>query len=117
MYDGYCNLCSRTVQWVIRNDRRKRFAFEPLQEADPAILPPGKTEERIVSGDTVVLFMNGRVYDRSTAVLKIVSRLRFPWPILAIFFVVPRVLRDAVYKMVARNRNRWFGRRSTCYLP
>jgi len=107
-YDGYCNLCSATVRWVIRNDRRKRFRFQALEDG---------IEGNDLEAKTVVLDVNGGIYLRSAAVLRIAMRLRFPWPLLGIFFLVPPFIRDAVYNLVARNRKRWFGTRSTCYIP
>ena len=110
LYDGYCKLCSRTVQWIIRNDPGKRFSFTALQEAElRAFDQPG--------GDTVLLMMNGKVHNRSGAALRIALRLRFPWPLLGIFLLVPPFLRNGVYHLVARNRKRWFGTRTTCFLP
>lgn len=109
LYDGYCNLCSRTVQWIIRNDSRARFSFLPLQEAGP--------EDAKVDGDTVVLLKDHKVYQRSRAVLMIAVRLRFPWPLLGVFYIVPGFIRDAVYRLVAGKRRKWFGRRSTCFIP
>jgi len=103
LYDGYCNLCSRTVKRVIRNDPSSRFSFEPLPQE--------------VEAESVVLLTGGRRYEKSTAALRIALGLRFPWPLLGIFFLVPRFLRDPVYAWVARNRKRWFGTRDTCYIP
>jgi len=103
-YDGHCRLCSATVRWVIRNDRKKRFRFQALGDGN---------EESY----TVVLEKDGIKYLRSAAVLKIAMNLRFPWPLLGIFWLVPVFIRDAVYKLVARNRRRWFGTTSTCYIP
>ena len=68
-------------------------------------------------GDTVLLLMNEKIYHRSGAALRIATRLRFPWPLLGIFLLVPPFLRNGIYNLVARNRKRWFGTRSTCYLP
>ena len=103
-YDGYCNLCSATVRWVKRRDRKKRFSFRPLEDGGS-------------DSDTVLLEVDGKTYRRSTAVLRIATGLPFPWPLLGGFFLVPRVIRDALYDWVARNRTRWFGTRSTCYIP
>jgi len=128
--DGYCNLCSRAVQWILRNDRADRFRLVPLQEekseANTEIIAekPGRSERdsRMESPgggdpDTVLLLRDGRIYSRSTAVLMIASRLRFPWPLLSALMVIPRFLRDPLYDLVARNRKRWFGERASCYLP
>ncbi len=68
-------------------------------------------------GATVKLIQGHKVYDRSTAVLRIACGLRFPWPLMGIFLLIPSFMRDPVYNMVARNRKRWFGERTTCYLP
>jgi len=110
-YDGYCNLCSRTVKWILRNGGKQKLTLVPLQQVRE--IPAGAGD----SMDTVLLWGNGKVYDRSTAVLRIALKLRFPWPLLGIFLAVPGFLRDPVYDLVARNRKRWFGARSTCYLP
>lgn len=110
LYDGYCNLCSHTVQWIIRNKGRRKFSFLPLHEAEELPL-------ELSEGDSVLLVNHGRVYDRSGAALRIACGLRFPWPLLGILLVVPRFLRDPVYSLVARNRKRWFGVRATCYRP
>jgi len=103
-YDGYCNLCSATVRWVIRRDRNKRFRFQALEKGGPET-------------DTVLLEQEGKTYRRSTAILRIATGLPFPWPLLGIFFLVPRRIRDALYDWVARNRKKWFGARSACYIP
>jgi predicted DCC family thiol-disulfide oxidoreductase YuxK len=96
LYDGYCQLCSRTVRWIKRNDRKRRFSFKPLPEEASA-------------AETVVLLETGKRFERSTAVIIIAMGLRFPWPLLGALFIVPRFARDAVYNWVARNRKRWFG--------
>jgi predicted DCC family thiol-disulfide oxidoreductase YuxK len=98
-YDGQCKLCSWSARWIIRNDPRQRFTLSPINESGNADLP----------ADTVRLIMEGKLYERSTAVLQIAIRLRFPWPLLGIFFLVPRFLRDPLYNLVAHNRRRWFG--------
>jgi predicted DCC family thiol-disulfide oxidoreductase YuxK len=69
------------------------------------------------SGDSVILQIKGRRYERSSAVLRIAVRLRFPWPLLGFFFIVPTFIRDIVYNLVARNRRQWFGRHSACKIP
>jgi len=100
-YDGHCKLCNRSVRWIIRNDVRKRFFLVPLQS---------------MASDTVQLFMKGKKYERSSAVLQIAIRLRFPWPLLGIFFLVPPCIRDTLYKLVSNNRKRWFGEETGCVI-
>jgi predicted DCC family thiol-disulfide oxidoreductase YuxK len=65
----------------------------------------------------VVLVENGSYYTESAAVLRIARRLRFPWPLAYVFILVPKPLRNALYRLVARNRYRWFGRDEECLLP
>ena len=67
--------------------------------------------------DSVVLIEDGRVYTRSTAALRIVRRLVFPWPLIYALMVVPRPLRDMVYDLIARHRYWWFGKRDACMVP
>ncbi|MDF1574675.1 MAG: DCC1-like thiol-disulfide oxidoreductase family protein [Bacteroidales bacterium] len=121
-YDGYCRLCSRSVRWIIRNDPRKRFSFVPLQllPVPPVGNPEGDPDKPRGSGhrsDTLLLIMNGKKYERSGAILRIALYLRFPWPMLGIFFLVPPLIRDAVYRLLARNRKAWFGEEASCYIP
>jgi predicted DCC family thiol-disulfide oxidoreductase YuxK len=120
-YDGHCRLCSRSVRWVVRNDRSKRFTYSAL----PAPGRSGRDVRTEAEGcavnqsgepDSVLLFLDGRWYERSSAVLQIALRLRFPWPLLGIFIIVPRFLRDPLYDLVARNRKRWFGEDAACYI-
>jgi predicted DCC family thiol-disulfide oxidoreductase YuxK len=114
LFDGVCTLCNGFVQFVIQRDPAGRFQFATLQsdaarrllQAAPQPVP-----------DTLVLVENGRVFLRSTAALRVVRGLRFPWPLAFVLVVVPRPLRDWVYDIVARNRYRWFGRRDVCMVP
>jgi predicted DCC family thiol-disulfide oxidoreductase YuxK len=119
-FDGFCNLCNATVDFLIRHDRRGRLRFASLQS------PRGLRECGSVhdggpgSGGapaSVVLAHDGRLYRRSGAVLRAVALLGGPWRLAAVLLVIPRPLRDAVYRLVAARRYRWFGRRETCRAP
>ena len=119
LFDGECHLCNGLVQFVITRDPGGRFRFAPLQAeagrracaAAGLDLPPGATP------NTIVVIQGGRAYVRSDAVLRIAAGLPFPWRFLAVGRMLPRPVRDAVYRLVARNRHRWFGRRRTCPVP
>jgi predicted DCC family thiol-disulfide oxidoreductase YuxK len=118
LFDGVCNLCNSFVQFVIRHDKRGYFHFAALQSAAAATLlsqygQPMPTPEP----DSVLLVENGRVYMHSEAALRIAAQLGGRWRVLALVRVLPRSLRDAVYRWVARNRYRWFGRQESCMLP
>lgn len=116
LFDGVCNLCNGFVQFIIRNDPKARFHFGALQsEEAQAILSGSRLDPAAL--DTVIYVRQGQVLTRSSAALAILRGLRFPWPLATAAFIVPRPLRDAVYRWVARNRYRWFGKRESCMLP
>jgi len=116
LFDGSCGLCTRAVRFVLRHDPRGRFRFAALQSdtgrrllEEAGRLPPDT--------DSVMLIEPGRLFIRSTAALRIARGLSGPWPLWYILIVVPRPLRDAVYRFVARRRTRWFGRPAYCPVP
>ena len=116
LFDGVCNLCNGSVLFVIDRDPRARFRFAALQsDIGGDLLARSGYRGRAL--DSIVLLEDGRVFDRSTAALRIARRLRGGWPLLAAFLVVPRPIRDAVYEWIARNRYRWFGREESCRIP
>lgn len=115
VFDGVCNLCDGLVRFVLARDRRRRFRFAANQS------PAG----RRLLGDTAteafrrtLFLVDGEHIDwQSTAVLRIARGLGLPWSLAWIFVLVPRPIRDALYRFVARRRYRWFGRRDECRLP
>lgn len=116
LIDGVCHLCQGLVRFIIPRDPKGRLRFAPLQsETGSGLLQSSGLDAGQLS--TVVFLDKGAVYTESAAVLRIARNLRFPWPAAYIFMIVPRPLRDAVYRYVARNRYRWFGRDEQCLLP
>lgn len=116
LFDGVCNLCNTTVNFVIDRDPAGYFRFAALQsEAAAPHLARYGLDAAVL--DSVVLIEDGRVYRKSTAALRVARRLRGAWPLLRLLLAVPRPLRDAVYDLVAANRYRWFGRRDACRIP
>ena len=120
LFDGVCNLCNAAVRWVVERDLNGRFDFASLQsEAARDRLsgtdPP--TDVHALPDSIVLIDGDGSVHMRSSAAIGIARELGFPWSLFAVVKVVPRPLRDAVYRFVARNRYRWFGRRDTCSVP
>ena len=112
LFDGVCNLCNGAVRFILARDPAARFQFASLQsEAARRLLGENAPEE------TIVLREGGKIYSQSTAALRIARELRFPWPLLYAFIVVPRPLRDAIYDWVARHRYQWFGKREVCMVP
>ncbi len=118
-FDGVCNLCNATVDFLLRHDRRGRLRFAPLQGPTAQRLLEGRV---VASGETgipdgVVLWEAGRVSMRSSAALRSLVHMGGVWRLGGLFMAVPRPLRDAVYDLVAHRRYRWFGRRDSCRLP
>lgn len=116
LFDGVCNLCNRSVQFIIKRDRKKQFRFASLQ---------GRTGQELLekfdlpAGDlnSFVLVENDRIYRKSTAALRVTRYLRGGWKMLYSFMIVPPFIRDTVYMIIARNRYKWFGRKEECMIP
>lgn len=117
LFDGVCNLCNGFVQFVIGRDDKQYFQFASLQsEVGQALLKQHGLQPTITP-ETVVLLEGGQAYAYSTAVLRILRRLNGAWRWLYIARVLPRPLRDAAYRFVARHRYQWFGQQEACLLP
>jgi predicted DCC family thiol-disulfide oxidoreductase YuxK len=123
LFDGVCNLCSATVRFIIERDPAGAFRFASLQSAAAADLlgahgrEVGSGESASADPASVLLVEGGKVYERSTAVLRIARKLQGPARFLWLFLAVPRPIRDVVYAFVARHRYRWFGRTDACLVP
>ncbi|MFI5379326.1 MAG: thiol-disulfide oxidoreductase DCC family protein [Tepidisphaerales bacterium] len=113
LFDGDCGFCNAAVSFIHARDPSGRFQFAPLQSAAGRAL---LARHKLPAGDTVVLIENSRAFTRSSAALRVASRLRWPWPLLAGMRLIPRFLRDWAYTAFARRRRRWFSR-SRCMLP
>jgi predicted DCC family thiol-disulfide oxidoreductase YuxK len=117
-FDGVCNLCNGTVQFLIDRDKRELLRFAPLQsEAAKAMLEGRDLDRTRESLDSVLLLEGDTLYARSDAALRIARRLSGAWPVLYVLILVPRFLRDAIYDFIARRRYRWFGRTEACRVP
>ncbi len=111
---GYCTLCNHFLEFLVRFDRSRKLHFASLQ---------GKTAEELLEPkdrtnlDSMVLWEDGIYAYRSLAVLRAVSAMGGLWKIVMLFRIIPPFMRDWLYNLVARNRFRWFGKRSTCRIP
>ncbi|HEY0868493.1 MAG TPA: thiol-disulfide oxidoreductase DCC family protein [Fimbriimonas sp.] len=114
-FDGVCNLCNSTVDFIVRHDPRAKFRFAPLQGETAAQMIP----EHVATGDlnSFVLVEDGRTYTRSTGALRLIAGLGGAWALAKALLIVPAFLRDAVYRLIAKNRYRIFGKKETCRLP
>lgn len=114
-FDGVCGLCNRTVDFVIVRDRRGEFLFAPLQgDTARSLLSPSD----VANLNTVVLWVNGKTYRKSAAVVRILWRLNPGWRFLGtLLWLVPLPLRNLGYALIAWNRYRFFGKKETCRMP
>jgi len=116
LFDGVCNLCNGSVQFLIRRDPGARFRFASLQSpVGERLLDELGIDRQAV--DSVILVEDGRWYKESDAALRIAHSLGGPWKALGILRLIPRPLRDGLYRFIARNRYRWFGKTEACWLP
>ena len=115
LFDGVCNLCNGSVQFILKRDKEKRFLFASLQSAygqkllKQFNLPPNNF-------NSFILYQDGNLFTKSTGALMMFSQLK-GWKWTRIFKVVPRFIRDAVYGLIANNRYKWFGKQEACWLP
>lgn len=116
LFDGICNLCNSSVQFVIRHDPKKIFKFASLQsEVGHSLLISGGLE--IERGNSFVLISNGQYFTQSTAALRVMKLLGGGWQIFYSLMIIPKFIRDSIYSVVARNRYKWFGQRAACMIP
>lgn len=116
VFDAMCVLCSANAQFVINNDRRGHFLLASMQgEVGSAIYRRFGIDP--VAPDTIVVVTGDHALRDSDAVLSIYKGLGWPWRMLSALKIIPRVVRDPAYRVIARNRYRIFGKRETCWLP
>lgn len=142
-FDGICNLCNHTVQFIINRDQQDYFRFAALQsdvakdqltllndgkqkiaahESNQQVLKPQANQEKDVVSDqhelnTIVLLEGGKAYYRSTAALRITKRLGGLWPMLYGLIIIPPFIRDFFYQLISKNRYRIWGRQESCMIP
>ena len=127
LFDGVCNFCDASVNFVIEHDRDGYFSFAPLQSEVGEKLAhdhglrsetaKAATNSDLIPIDSVILIEDSAAYTHSTAALRIVRRLGLPWSLLYAFIIVPKPVRDYLYRLFARYRYRVFGRKDECMLP
>jgi predicted DCC family thiol-disulfide oxidoreductase YuxK len=115
LFDGVCNLCNSSVQFILKRDPVGYFTFASLQ---------GETGQNLLKKNSLstdlnsfVLIENDKVYVKSSAALRVCSKLVGAWKILLIFQILPRSFRDFFYDILANNRYKWFGKKESCMLP
>ena len=115
LFDGVCNLCNSSVDCIIRHEKSHKLQFASLQsDVGKSIVNKSGLDE---IPDSVMLYVDGKLLIRSDAVLAISTYLKRPYAYGIIFKYVPKILRDSVYNLIAKNRYRWFGKKETCRVP
>jgi predicted DCC family thiol-disulfide oxidoreductase YuxK len=116
LFDGVCNLCNSTVQFILKRDKHKKFRFASLQ---------GKFGQEVLkkfglpegNPNSFILLEENKIYTYSTGALRVCRQLGGMWKLLYGFIIVPHFFRDGVYRIIAGNRYKWFGKKDTCYVP
>jgi len=117
LFDGVCNLCERTVQFIVRHDDNAIFRFASLQSTVASDLLAG-FDEMDKELSSVLLLSDGLVYRKSRAALHISKRLDGAWPILYyLFFWIPPFIANFAYDFVGNRRYKWFGKKEACWIP
>ena len=115
LFDGECNFCDASVQFILKRDPKGVFKFASLQsEVGQQLLKEYDVPNNM---DSIVLIDSDGYYTKSTAALKIARQLTDFWKYVYIFIIVPKFVRDIVYNIIAKNRYKWFGKKEACMLP
>jgi len=116
VFDGVCNLCNSWVRFILTRDRARRYRFVSMQ----SLVGRRLLAEHGFDPDDPVSFLlldNGLPSADSDAIIRVIASLGGIWRLAALGCAVPRGVRDRLYRVLARNRYRWFGRRSACMAP
>ena len=114
-FDGVCNLCNSTVNFIIRHDKKRAFKFSTLQSKISAdLLKNFKIDDGI---DSVILLKAGKIYFKSDAAFEIIKAFNPLWKLFLVFKIIPKFIRDSIYDFIAKNRYKWFGKKEACMIP
>jgi len=115
-FDGVCNLCNSSIQFILKRDKNELFLFSSLQsDASKEILLQYKLENLTLS--TIILLEDGIIHQKSTAILRIAKRLSGIYKYAYVFIIVPTFIRDTIYSFIAKRRYKWFGKKDSCMVP
>ncbi len=125
-FDGICNFCNSSVNFIIKRDKKNYFKFAFLQSVHAQIffvshdlvpkvhLGNEKTEKKL---DSIILYKNNKLYIKSSASLHIARHLKGLWKLFFILIIIPPPIRNFLYDIIAKNRYKWFGKRESCMIP
>jgi predicted DCC family thiol-disulfide oxidoreductase YuxK len=116
LFDGVCNFCDSSVNFVIPRDKKKYFRFSPIQSTTGQKLI-GQYHLENIRLQSLILIENNKAYTYSTAILRMTRKMSGLWPMAYALIIIPALIRDSIYKIIARNRYKWFGKKSECVIP
>lgn len=114
LFDGVCNFCDSSVQFIMKRDVHKHFQFASIQSEIGQQLIQKYNLQQL---DSLVVIENGYAYTKSNAALEIAKHFRGGWKLVLLVKIFPTFLRDAAYDIFARNRYKWFGQKEVCRIP
>ena len=112
IFDGVCNLCNGLIDFIIRRNESITFCAGQSPKGDDLL-----KKHNIKDFESIILLEDGKVYQKSAAILRVFKKLGALWSLLYIFMIVPPFFRDSIYKFIARNRYGWFGKQNECRVP
>jgi predicted DCC family thiol-disulfide oxidoreductase YuxK len=116
LFDGVCNLCAGSVQFIIKRDRNAIFQFASLQsDFGQQQLERFGIDKKLLH--SIILINDNQLFQRSDAALEIARKLNGAWPVFYAFKIFPQFFRDSIYNWIARNRYRFFGKKDACWIP
>ncbi|TCP63537.1 thiol-disulfide oxidoreductase DCC family protein [Baia soyae] len=114
LFDGVCNFCNNRVQFLLKHDKKKELRFASLQSD---FAQNWIAENGIQLEDSMYFIDGDKLYSHSTAVLRIIRELGSGWKLFYILSLIPKSIRDNLYRRFAKNRYRWFGKSEVCMIP
>jgi predicted DCC family thiol-disulfide oxidoreductase YuxK len=116
LFDGVCNFCNSSVNFIIKRDKKDYFLFSSLQsEYSQNLLNKNNFPQK--DFDSIILIEENKLYQKSTAALKIAKHLNGLWKLFYMFIIIPPFIRDFFYDIIAKNRYKWFGKKDVCMIP
>lgn len=114
-FDGVCNLCNSSVDFLVRRQKGQRRFFIASLQGETA---RGQLDPKVIEDlNSMVYHRDGRILFESTAVINAIADLGGVWVLMRLFLIFPEFLRNPVYRFIAKNRYKWFGEKNTCRLP
>lgn len=115
LFDGICNLCNSSVNFILKRDKKKQFLFASLQsDAAENILLHHKHKKNGLN--SIIFIHRGKLYEKSSAVLSILGLMGMPWRLFSVGYILPLSWRDSLYDYIAQNRYKWFGKKESCIM-